>query len=291
MDFQSLRIFVNVVEAGSFTEGARILFMAQSNASTSIRNLERELGCPLLIRKKGGTKPTEEGKALYDYARKILDLSEKAHGIGMDRTRFSGMLRIASMESSAVVRLASLFPAFTANYPDIRILLKTGDSAVQMGWLKNGDVDFAMPGEKPGDASVESVPLFEETLGIVSMPCKPKDMRSRCDERFLVLPGGCSFRIRLESYIRKKKILDAVFHEIPGIHTLYSCVMAGMGSTVLPQSFLEYHGAFEKGIEFVPLQRKESRLIIHGAWRKDATDSGVLQAWRGFLTENVYQMK
>lgn len=288
MDLQSLRIYVNVVETGSFTEGARLLFMAQSNASTSIANLEKELGSPLLIRTKGGVKQTAEGKALYEHARKILSLSDKAMQIGKDRKKPKGLLRIASMESTAVVRVATLFPGFTETYPEIRIQLKTGDTSAQLEWLKNGEVDFAMPGGKPGESSLEGLKLFDEELGIAFMKQNDDAPAIKGNRHFLVLPGGCSFRKRLEDHILKKNLPDTIFHEVPGIHTLYSCLIAGMGATVLPHSFLEYHGAFKYDIHFQPLPRRQSGLTIYGVWRKDSHDLGVLQAWISYLSDHIH---
>jgi len=67
-DLADLRLFLNVVEAGSITHGAERTHLAVAAASTRIRNMEAELGTPLLHRERQGTTPTEAGRTLVHHA-------------------------------------------------------------------------------------------------------------------------------------------------------------------------------------------------------------------------------
>ena len=71
-DLADLRLFVNVVEAGSITGGAARLNLALAAASTRIRNMEAVLGTPLLHRQRQGVVPTQAGHTLLQHARTLL---------------------------------------------------------------------------------------------------------------------------------------------------------------------------------------------------------------------------
>ncbi len=71
-DISDLRIFVNVVQAGSITRGAERSHRAVASISTRIKEMEEELGSPLLVRNRAGVEPTEAGKKLLGHAYRLL---------------------------------------------------------------------------------------------------------------------------------------------------------------------------------------------------------------------------
>ena len=68
-DLTDLRLFRHVVEAGSITHGAERAHLALAAASTRIRNMEKSLGAPLLVRSRQGVTPTAAGRTLLQHAR------------------------------------------------------------------------------------------------------------------------------------------------------------------------------------------------------------------------------
>src|SRR5262245_50764961 len=71
-DLTDLRLFVEVVDAGSITAGAERSALALAAASTRIRNMEAALGAPLLARSRQGVTPTAAGRMLLKHARTLL---------------------------------------------------------------------------------------------------------------------------------------------------------------------------------------------------------------------------
>lgn len=67
MKLEQFEQVLEVVKTGTFSQAARNLYMAQSNLSSSIKQLEDELGCKLLIRTNDGVIPTEDGKYLLEH--------------------------------------------------------------------------------------------------------------------------------------------------------------------------------------------------------------------------------
>ena len=78
MDLRQLRYFVAIVQSGSISRAALQLNVAQPALSMHIRNMETDLGTPLLFRAPHGVQPTEAGLILFRNARAILDQVETA---------------------------------------------------------------------------------------------------------------------------------------------------------------------------------------------------------------------
>lgn len=76
MKLQQLTYAVNVAEYGSVTEAARRLYVSQPSVTSSIRDLEREMGVHIFDRTNKGVVVTEEGETFLGYARQVLDQAE-----------------------------------------------------------------------------------------------------------------------------------------------------------------------------------------------------------------------
>src|SRR5256714_10056224 len=71
MEILQLDALLAITEAGSFSAAAEVLHTVQSNVSEQIRQLERELGVPVLVRGRRGATPTEFGRVVLERARRI----------------------------------------------------------------------------------------------------------------------------------------------------------------------------------------------------------------------------
>ena len=69
MEIRHLDALLAITEAGSFSAAAEVLHTVQSNVSEQIRQLERELGVPVLVRGRRGATPTEFGRVVLERAR------------------------------------------------------------------------------------------------------------------------------------------------------------------------------------------------------------------------------
>lgn len=80
MKLQQLVYAVNVAEYGSVTEAARRLYVSQPSVTSSIRDLEREMGVHIFDRTNKGVVVTEEGETFLGYARQVLEQAELLEG-------------------------------------------------------------------------------------------------------------------------------------------------------------------------------------------------------------------
>lgn len=159
-DLVDLRLFLNVVEAGSITHGAGRVHLAIAAASTRIRNMEASLGVPLLERERLGVKPTEAGRTLLQHARRMLqeadrmrdDLAEYAAGR-------RGQVRLLSNTNALIEFLPEPLSAFLAANPYVDIDLEERLSNEIVRAVADGMADIGIVAGPVELTGLETIPF------------------------------------------------------------------------------------------------------------------------------------
>ena len=142
LDWDKLRVFHAVANAGSFTRASEGLGLSQSAISRQISSLENEIGAPLFHRHARGLIPTEQGEILIGAA---ADMAAKIDTVRSEltetREKPEGRLRIATTVGFGSGWLTERVDRFLQAYPDIRLELT----------LSNEEVDIAM---READAAI-----------------------------------------------------------------------------------------------------------------------------------------
>lgn len=125
LDLDVLRAFIAVVQCGSFTGAAQMLFRTQSALSMQIRRLETQVGCTLVDRRKGGVMPTAEGVSLIEVAKSMLALNDRVFE-SRDPGVVSGPVRIGAIEHYATSVLPVLIAKFCRRHPAVLVEIQTG---------------------------------------------------------------------------------------------------------------------------------------------------------------------
>jgi DNA-binding transcriptional LysR family regulator len=121
-NLNSLMIFAKVVEAHSFSGGARTLKMPTSTVSRRVAELERELGVRLLERSTRKLRLTDVGLEVLEHARHSVELRDAVDGIASNHlSHMSGTLRIAAPPSISDSLLAPIVGAFQAANPEVHV--------------------------------------------------------------------------------------------------------------------------------------------------------------------------
>lgn len=134
MDWDKLRIFHSVAEAGSFTHAGEILNLSQSAVSRQISALEDSLGVPLFHRHARGLLLTEQGELLQKTAKDIFARLAMVQGKIHDTKQLpEGPLRITTAAFIGSTWLAPRLKEFQANYPDIHLTLLLDNRIFDLG--------------------------------------------------------------------------------------------------------------------------------------------------------------
>ncbi len=145
MNLQQLSTFCMVVGEGSMTAAAEKLFLTQPAVSQQIRNLEDEIGCELLVRGVRNVKPTLQGQLLFDYARRILHLTQQAQvALQAMSTELVGDIRLGTLNSVGLYLLSPIIGLFLKHNSKLNFKLNYGSTPQLIDELKNDEIDMAI---------------------------------------------------------------------------------------------------------------------------------------------------
>jgi LysR family transcriptional regulator for bpeEF and oprC len=192
-----MEVFVQVVDAGSFTRAADVLQLPKATVSTLVQSLETSLSAKLLHRTTRQVTVTTDGAAYYERCVRILsDVRDAEESLSNTRQSPSGRLRVDVPTGLASEILIPALPAFFERYPDIMMELGSTDRPVDL--VEEG-VDCAVRGGELWDTSLiarrvgvvnfvtAASPAYLERFGT---PQHPNDLeRHRCVNYFSTKTG------------------------------------------------------------------------------------------------------
>lgn len=156
MNLQQLTTFCTVLNEGSMTAAADKLYLTQPAVSQQIRSLEEELNAALLVRGVRQVKPTMQGQLLYDYAKRILHLTQQAEvAIQTISQEVSGDLTIATENSIGLYLISPIIGMFLKHNTNLKIKLTYGYYEEVIDLMKNGLVDLTVLPELENNTSPE----------------------------------------------------------------------------------------------------------------------------------------
>jgi DNA-binding transcriptional LysR family regulator len=177
IELRHLRYFVALAEAGSFTQAAERMFIAQPTLSQQIRRLEEIVGAPLLQRRRDGVRLTKAGAVLLDASRAVLSLvdqevnrTRQAAGLGRQRLRVvvpPGLPDALAVEAASTLKSAAAAAEVEIAWIETPLdaefsLIRQRRADAGLGWLTVG------PDALPPPLDVMSLADFEPDVWIPS---------------------------------------------------------------------------------------------------------------------------
>ena len=140
MDWDKLRIFNAVAQAGSFTHAGEVLNLSQSAVSRQVSSLEEDLGVQLFHRHARGLILTEQGELLSCTAAGVMEKLEAVKvAITDSKEQPTGELRVTSTVGFGSTWLTPRIHEFLHNFPDIRLSIICDDRELDLG-MREADV-------------------------------------------------------------------------------------------------------------------------------------------------------
>ena len=145
MEIRVLRYFLAVAREGNITGAANSLHLSQPTLSRQIKDLEEELGKPLLVRKSHRVALTPEGVLFRKRAEEIISMVDKteAEFSAMQNT-ISGDIYIGGGETQAIRQIAAILRNLRESYPEIHYHLYSGNAEDVTERLDKGLLDFGI---------------------------------------------------------------------------------------------------------------------------------------------------
>ncbi|KAF1018435.1 MAG: HTH-type transcriptional regulator CynR [Paracidovorax wautersii] len=249
MDISSLKYFVAIAEAGSFSRAAAVLYMTQPSLSRQVQLLEEEFGQRLLERHGRGVRLTESGAAMLAHARTILEATEQARSDMLERQHNPrGRLVVSLPHRVAQVITPDLVEQFHAKYPDAGITVTEGLSVRLREALIAGRADLAVLFDPAPSPQIHQEILVREDMVLISKRPLPQRVRlSDLADRQLVMPSAPNaIRRLLEEHTGPRGIALQFVAEVDSVHTVLRLVARGVADSIVPASAPRQWGLMDR---------------------------------------------
>lgn len=247
VELRQLEHFVAVAEEANFTRAAARLHVVQSAVSTTIKNLERELGTPLLERTTKSVRLTDAGAALLPRAYATLDaVQEAADAVAQVRGGLRGTLRLGTMSTVGLIDLPALLGEFHRRHPGV--LLQTSAAASGSRGLVDAllerRLDLALVSLPEPPKGIKLTDLTRSVLDLVVPTAHPLAERRTVSIAelagldFVDFPVGYGIRTVADRAFLTASVTRRVALEISDLPTGVAYVQNGLGVALLPRPAL-----------------------------------------------------
>jgi DNA-binding transcriptional LysR family regulator len=290
MDWDKLRIFHAVADAGSFTHAGHELALSQSAVSRQISALETDLNVPLFHRHARGLILTEQGEVLYRTAHDVFTKLAAAKTRLMDsKEKPSGELRITTTVGLGSVWLTPRIKEFTELYPQISVTLMLEDRELD---LSMREADVAIRLRRPTQPDLIQRKLFTVHHHIYASPDYlkkygiPKSVEDLDKHKILTFgqaPGYLTTINWLELAGRTEDNPRPVALRVNNAYGLRRAVQAGVGIA----SLADYIVASDSNLVQVDLPLEAPQFDTYFVYPEELKDTKRITVFRDFIVSKA----
>ncbi len=293
MDLRTLRYFVYVAEARSFSKAAVQLRIAQPALSRQIRKLEDEVGLELVLRTRRQLELTDAGLVLLQRAHSLLrQAAQMADDIRAYGSRVQGTITLGVSPAIIEALGPRIVRESAKRHPDLRLNFVEGFSSFIFQRLINQELTMCLMHNPPRHRTIEIAPLLTEPMYLIgpaanahALPAAQPGMR--LDRLRLILPNRThSLRMIIERAVAERGGRIDVAIEVDGYTTTKTLVAAGLGYTVLPYSSVQRE-VEERALSAVRLRQLALSWTLSVAYRKDQSNARAVLALRDIIASAV----
>lgn len=245
MDIKQLFYFVTVADQLSYSKAAQKLHISQPSLSNAIKNLEHEVGSPLLERSTRKIELTDAGKVLYNKSLQLLShmniLKKEMQEV---RLTGSGELIIGMIES---VRhwVPKVIREYQGRFPSIRIkLIEVLSRKAVIDSLRKYHTHLIITNQCIEEEDIESLPLYKEKLVLVlhrDHPLSAKEsitFSELAEEPFIISMEGFQTREDILEAFSLAEASPNIQFEIERFETALTLVRENLGVAIIPENYL-----------------------------------------------------
>ncbi|MFM2481863.1 HTH-type transcriptional activator IlvY [Celerinatantimonas sp. YJH-8] len=257
MDQRSAELFLHLSNSLHFARTSEAMHVSPSTLSRSIARLEEELGVVLFTRDKRSVELTHAGRQVQRFVQQWLadwrQLQADLTGRGAD---LSGELRVYCSVTASYSHIPQLIDRFRLICPRAEIKLMTGDVAMAVSMVRDGQVDVALA------ARPDSLPMSVNFVSMTKVPLSIIAPKSHCLARELldqtpidwnrvpfILPEHGPARRRLEDWFAGMAIDPLIVGTVAGHEALVSMVALGSGVGIAPDVVLSNSPVSDRVVE------------------------------------------
>jgi LysR family hydrogen peroxide-inducible transcriptional activator len=284
MTLNEFRYIVAVAQERNFRRAAEKSFISQPALSLAIQKLEDELGLKIFERGKNDVTLTPVGTAIVEQAQRVLEEAEHIREIAAQgKNQLTASLRVGIIHSVGPYLLPDLIPALKKVAPQMPLEVEENITENLETLLRNGKLDVIIIALPFGDASILTLPLYDEPFEVVinsdhrwaeRRSIKPPEL---AEEKVLLLNSGHCFSNQVAEACPDLNRKGAEIQQGTSLETIRNMVASGLGITVLPASAnsARYRS---KLLHVIPFAKPIPSRRIALAWRKSFARTQAIEA-------------
>lgn len=288
----AMRVFLKVVEEGSFSKAAERMGITQSSASRNISALEQELDVQLLQRSTRKLNLSEAGRIYFERAGQIIaDLDDAHLALKHMNSTPSGLLRVAAPAAFGLRQIAPLLGEFHAQYPEVKIGLSLNDGVED---FLGGGFDLAIRFGKLSDSALIASQLATSHSVICASPAylkragepqNPDELEEHNCLTFRTSPGHNSWNFEAQGKTKSVPVSGSLYAD--NADALLQAAISGLGVIQLPVWMVASEikkGSLEPVLTGFDLLPKTSP--IHAVFAHREHLAAKIRVFIGFLKDN-----
>lgn len=247
MHIETLKVFCDVVETGSFSAAASQNFITQSAVSQQLRTLESKYHCKLLERGRSGAKPTAAGEILYRASREILEKYREIETQLQESGKVvSGSLRVAIVYSVGLHELPPYMKAYLREFPQVNVHVEYSRPNKIYDDVIAGRIDLGIVAYPIKHPQVTVIPFREDRLVLVCPATHPLANTKRLainrldGQAFVGYERDISTRKAIDQLFRDRGVTVQYSGEYDNIETIKRAVEIGQGISIVPLASVQH---------------------------------------------------
>lgn len=243
MDIKSLAMFNHLAQSLHFGQTAKAMFVTPSTLSRAIQRLEHDAGATLFQRNNREVSLTPEGRLFLSFSIETVQQWQSLQSQLAQQTQYlTGEMSVYCSVTAAHSHLPDMLNQFRAQHPQVDIKLVTGDPALSIQKVLDGQADVAISIKTPQMhpdirfKAIDDVPLVlvvPKSLGIRHL------RQIKWDQHQIIMPeSGPSKRI-VHHWFAEHNIRPKVYASVGGNEAIVSMVALGFGIGIVPSIVLD----------------------------------------------------
>ncbi|MBF0118612.1 MAG: LysR family transcriptional regulator [Desulfobacterales bacterium] len=277
ISIQQLESFFYLMGERSFSRAAKKMFVTQPSLTKQIKNLEAAVGEKLVNREDRSVTLTEQGKIVYDYAKKVLSLREEVkEKIIRIKKNDTGSIEISASTIPANYILPRVLSEFRISYPNIQFYLRQSNSEEVIDMIISGRSEIGFIGKNISNSKLYTKSVWKDKLVLIVPKKHPFIKREfitigeLLKEPYIAREKGSASREVFESYLKENKGITCRLNticELGSSEAIKEAVIAGLGVSIISRNAV-YRELFQGIINEIPINDLNLERNIYLIYRR-----------------------
>lgn len=294
MDFQSLKLFLDIAQSRSFIRSAEKNYMTASTLTRHIQRIEEELGQPLFLRDNRQVRLTGNGERFLAFAQQgWAEWQQLQNQLSPAQGDLEGELKVFCSVTASYSHLPPILGKFRQKYPKVDIKLSTGDPALALEQVQSLAADISVAGKPeflPNNIVFHYIDDIQLSIIAPRVASQATQFlqQSPIDWKNIpfILPVNGPVRKRIDRWFKEQKIKDPIIYAtVSGHEAIVPMVALGFGVALLPDIVIK-HSPMNNQVSYVNLPSPITPFELGICVQQKRLQEPIINAFWQLLSDN-----